>query len=189
MIEIWITFVCRNKHYIVIVFVPSFYVSIRSSLFFLVFCLRFSGSIFFWTDVIFSSRRVGDHQLGTHPSDCVAESAGSGQQKNNGQIECQWTRKNAFWVSRHADDSQQTGDVEAEPFWWPQRTGKEKKGKITWYEYLWQFVFYIWRRNTRRGGGKNRSTPLIAQLAQGSWSFWVARCSSWGSPPRRFLNF
>ena len=52
IIKLWESFLSKNKNYIAIVLVPSFSVSARSSLFFHVFWLHFSGSIFFWTDVM-----------------------------------------------------------------------------------------------------------------------------------------
>ena len=52
IVKVWKSFLYKNKHYIAIVLVPGFHIFTRSSSFFLVFCLHFSGSIFFWTGVI-----------------------------------------------------------------------------------------------------------------------------------------
>ena len=52
MIKISKSFLCKDKHCIIVVLVPSFHASAISSSVFLVFCLHFSGSIFFWTGVI-----------------------------------------------------------------------------------------------------------------------------------------
>ena len=53
MIKISKSFLCKDKHCIIVVLVPSFHASAISSSVFLVFWLHFSGSIFFWTGVIY----------------------------------------------------------------------------------------------------------------------------------------
>ena len=48
-IKIWKQFFHKKKHYIVVVYVPSFYPSARPSSFFLAFFLHFYGKLFFET--------------------------------------------------------------------------------------------------------------------------------------------